>query len=176
MRSVVRMEMRESTQNGVDRRDLYELYRAERAGLLWFLRAQGIPEHEADDAVQAAFLQLLRSSVPVREPRRWLRTVAFNHYRRSNPAVPGSRRRVVEVPFEPRALPDGATADAVEPTWAHDTIARLPEKQRWVMARHVEGRSHQEIADELGMTNASVRQNLRRARRTLGKRLQITDD
>ncbi len=136
---------------------LYALYRAERGPLLWYLRARGVAADEAEDAVQAAFVRLLRATGEVREPRAWLRVVALNEYRRSSPGVPGSRRRAVVVPVPP---------------------ADLPDKQRAVMARHLDGQSRQQIADELGTSNATVRQNLRRGRQALGRLLdqERTDD
>ncbi len=160
---------------------LYALYRAERGALLWYLRAHGVAEHEAEDAVQAAFVRLLRATEEVREPRAWLRVVALNEYRRSSPGVPGSRRRAVVVPMSPRELPDSSLADdpvelSGQALWAADAIAGLPDKQRAVMARHVDGRSHQQIADELGVSNATVRQNLRRGRRALGRQLRDNTD
>jgi len=164
--------------------ELYELYRAERGPLLWYLRAHGVAAHEAEDAVQAAFVRLLRATQEVREPRAWLRVVALNEHRRSSPGVPGSRRRAVVVPMSPTDLPDAVPEghDPVELSgqalWAADAVAALPDKQRAVMARHLDGQSHQQIADELGTSNATVRQNLRRGRRALGRRLEQenTDD
>src|SRR5688500_4273390 len=93
--------------------DLYALDRAEQAPLLWYLRAHGVAPDEAEDAVQAAFVRLLRATGEVREPRAWLRVVALNEYRRSSPGVPGSRRRAVVVPMPPADLPD--TSAALDP-------------------------------------------------------------
>jgi RNA polymerase sigma factor (sigma-70 family) len=163
---------------------LYALYRAERGPLLWYLRARGVAADEAEDAVQAAFVRLLRATGEVREPRAWLRVVALNEYRRSSPGVPGSRRRAVVVPVPPADLPDTAAPghDPVELSgqarWAAEAVAALPDKQRAVMARHLDGQSHQQIADELGTSNATVRQNLRRGRKALGRLLdqERTDD
>ena len=172
---------KERTGSG-DRPGAYELYEAERGPLMWYLRAQGVGEHEAEDAIQAAFVRLLQAKVTIREPRAWLRTVALNEYRRSSPGVPGARRPTVVVPMSPADLPDDPTpVTAVDPAelreqahWAHAAIAALPDKQRHVMARHYDGRSIQQIADDLGMSSATVRQNLHRARRALSRRLEQT--
>lgn len=166
--------------NGADERARHH-YEAERGALLWYLRSQGVPAHEAEDAVQAAFVRLLQASEDIREPRWWLRKVALNEYRRTSPAVRGSRRPTVVVPVPPAELPDpGEAADPAELTeqavWAHDAIAGLPDKQRRVMADHVDGRSHQQIADDTGMSNAAVRQNLQRARRALRRTLRTSDE
>lgn len=149
---------------------------------MWFLRAQGVGQHEAEDAVQAAFVRLLQSTEEIRRPRAWLRTVALNEHRRSSPGVPGSRRRAVVVPLAPADLAERNAGVAPDPadlsddaTWAADAIARLPGRQRQVMARHVEGWSTSQIADELGMSHAGVRQHVHRARRAL-RRLRRTTD
>jgi hypothetical protein len=41
---------KERTGSG-DRPGPYELYEAERGPLMWYLRAQGVGEHEAEDAI-----------------------------------------------------------------------------------------------------------------------------
>lgn len=164
--------------------DLYALYQAERGPLTWFLRSHGVGEHEAEDAVQAAFVRLIRASETIRDPRRWLRTVALNEYRRSSPSVPGTRRRAVVVPVSPADLPDLDDGEsAAAPTelseqarWAHEAIAALPEKQRQVMARHYDGWPTAHIAEDLGMSHATVRQSLHRARRALSKRFRTTSE
>jgi DNA-directed RNA polymerase specialized sigma24 family protein len=75
------------------------------------------------------------------------------------------------------ATPFSDPAELTEPgLWAHDAIASLPDRQRRVMAAHIEGRTNQQIADDLGVSNASVRQSLRRARRALSKRLRPDAD
>lgn len=153
---------------------LYALYRAERGPLTWFLRSQGVAEHEAEDAVQAAFVRLLQSRLPIREPRAWLRTVALNEHRRSSPAVGGSRTAAVVVPVPPADLPGRRDPTdlgerAAQADWALRAISGLPERQRQVMARHYDGQPIRQIGADLGLTEAAVRQNLHRARRALAQ-------
>jgi RNA polymerase sigma factor (sigma-70 family) len=184
MPSVVPESVLVGTEGDPSPADLYALYREERGPLLWYLRSQGVEEHEAEDAIQAAFVRLLLAKTEVREPRWWLRTVALNEYRRSSPRIPSSRRRAVVVPVSPAdlssqcaATPFSDPAELTEPgLWAHDAIASLPDRQRRVMAAHIEGRTNQQIADDLGVSNASVRQSLRRARRALSERLRTDAD
>jgi DNA-directed RNA polymerase specialized sigma24 family protein len=89
MRPVTQEE--ERTGSGV-RPGPYELYEAERGPLMWYLRAQGVGEHEAEDAIQAAFVRLLQAKVAIREPRAWLRTVTCpgppSSWRSSAPSCP----------------------------------------------------------------------------------------
>lgn len=87
------------------------------------------------------------------------------------------------VPMAPSDLADREAGAAPDPadvsddaTWAADAIARLPGRQRQVMARHVEGRSTSQIADELAMSHAGVRQHIHRARRALRQQLRSTTD
>ena len=102
-------------------------------------------EHEVEDAVQAAFVRLLQSRVPIREPRAWLRTVALNEYRPSSPAVGGSRAAAVVVPVPPvppaglpgRGDPTDLGERAAQADWALRAIAGLPERPRQVMAQYL---------------------------------------
>lgn len=129
-------------ENGGDRADLNALYRAERGALMWYLRSQGVGEHEAEDTVQAAFVRLLLAREQIRDPRWWLRTVALNEYRRSCPSVPNSRRRTVVVPVSPAELPDGqATAASSDP-------AELSGQARWALDAIASRRAHGRRDDE----------------------------
>lgn len=121
----------------------------------------------AEDVVQQALVNahtaLLRTP-DVRHLRSWLYRVAHN-------AALNTLRAVRDdVPLDPsHADPAGDPAEAAERSeQLRSTLAAvqaLPERQRAaLLLRELEGRSHDEIADALGVTSGSARQHLMRAR------------
>ncbi len=121
----------------------------------------------AEDVVQQALVNahtaLLRTP-DVRHLRSWLYRIAHN-------AALNTLRAVRDdVPLDPtHADPAGDPAEAAERSERlRSTLAAvqaLPERQRAALVlRELEGRSHDEIADALGVTSGSARQHLMRAR------------
>ena len=153
------------------------LYRQHRSALLWHLLCLGATQAEAADAVQDAFAYALRDSQQVRDRRAWpawLRTVAVRCYLRSLARYGGSGRGKSRVSVFPVAeVPDtgppsqSADSDVSEQEFVLSLLARLPPQQRRVFALHYEGWSAAEIAAQLGMDHAAVRQNISRARTAL---------
>ncbi len=153
------------------------LYRQHRSALVWYLRCHGAGHAEAADAVQDAFACALRAASQVRDHHAWpawLRTVAFRCYVRSlaRRGGPGhdavSVVTVAEVPDQPAAGEPAADAELREQEeFVLSRLASLPPQQRRVFALHYEGWTAPEIATELGMDNAAVRQNIARARAAL---------
>jgi RNA polymerase sigma factor (sigma-70 family) len=128
-----------------------------------------LPDDGAEDAVQQALLDahqaLLRNGAPERfEP--WLHRIAINsalkvaRRDRDEPAIEIDEERVEGVagPEQVRERRErlGRTVGA---------ISALPERQRRALVlRELEGRSHAEIARELGLSGGAVRQLIHRAR------------
>ena len=129
-----------------------------------------LPDAAAEDAVQQALLRahqaLLRNGAPERL-RPWLYRIAVN----SALTMAGEQHETLEL--------DEERMDGVEqPDEAHErrerlrsavgAIQALPEgQQRAIVARELEGRSHDEIAAELGLTSGAARQLIHRARASL---------
>jgi RNA polymerase sigma-70 factor (ECF subfamily) len=145
-----------------------EVYRRHGAALYaiarWMLRDPG----HAADAVQQAFLQAWRSAATFDTSRPlgpWLaqitRRVAIDAHRRAQ------RRPVTVEPSGPDvATVDGdAAIDRALSVWAvRDAIDRLPPVERSVAKlAHVEGLTHQEIADRLGIPIGTVKSRGARA-------------
>jgi RNA polymerase sigma factor (sigma-70 family) len=155
-----------------DERAFETLVRRHRRALARYCRHLGLSEHRADDVLQqaltSAWLALDRGAV-VHEPRAWLyrivRNTALNAFR-------GARRHTHE------------SIDAVAPSQAlcaageidirlraRDTlghVASLPTMQRdAIVMTAIEGRSHEEAAGLLGVSDGAVRGLLYRARTTL---------
>jgi RNA polymerase sigma factor (sigma-70 family) len=133
------------------------------------VRAAGrvLPGAEAEDAAQQALLNaqqaLRRNGAPERfEP--WLNRIAVNA------ALKQLQRTPDELPLDEDRV-DGVEqpADRIERRERlQDTvgaIGALPERQRRALVlRELEGRSHDEIARDLGLTAGAVRQLIHRAR------------
>jgi RNA polymerase sigma factor (sigma-70 family) len=129
-----------------------------------------LPAGRAEDAVQQAFLSALES---MRADRRELQLSAWLHRIAHNTAIDALRRHDSDWAELDERI------DGVEPTHAaaerrarfRSVVAgldRLPERQRRALVlRELEGRSYEEIADELGVTGAGVRQLLNRARNAM---------
>jgi RNA polymerase sigma factor (sigma-70 family) len=168
--------------NLVSSEEFAALYREHRSALLWHLRCLGASEAEAADAVQDAFACALRDWRHVRDGRAWpawLRTVAVRCYLRSL-ARHGRRGSRVSV-FPVADVPDTTLArDAAESMAGQQEavlslLAALPPQQQRVFALHYEGWSTAEIAAQLGMDRAAVRQNISRARAALREAVTLAD-
>lgn len=152
---------------------LETVYVAERSKLMRYLMTMGADQHEADDAVQAAFTQALSVWQTIRQPRAWLYKVALREYYRAD-----ARTRIRETPAgdwlperaEPLDSGDIVVLNEEEET-VRSLIAALPGRQRQVMALTIAGFTPAEIAEHLGCDQAAVRQNQVRARDNLARRL-----
>jgi RNA polymerase sigma factor (sigma-70 family) len=130
--------------------------------------------HEAEDAAQAAFLALARKARSIGRRQAvaaWLYTVAYRAALRAR-----SRRPRAAVPLHDlSALP---ARPAEDPAWRDlrpvldEEISRLPDRFRapFVLC-HVEGRTNEEAARELGCPVGTVLSRLARARQRLRARL-----
>ena len=130
--------------------------------------------HEAEDAAQAAFLALARKARSIGRRQAvaaWVYTVAYRAALRAR-----SRRPRGPVPLHDlSALP---ARSAEDPAWRDlrpvldEEISRLPDRFRapFVLC-HVEGRTNEEAARELGCPVGTVLSRLARARQRLRARL-----
>jgi len=126
----------------------------------------------ADDIVQESYLRLVRSPPPTDDPqqlRAWLFRIAsrliVDHWRRGNL----ERGRHTE-PAEARTV-----ANPDIPLWVD--MARVfehlnPQQRQLMWLAYVEGADHREIAEALGLREASVRVLLFRTRRRLARLLR----
>lgn len=148
------------------------VYVAERSNLVRYLMTMGADQHQADDAVQAAFALAYPRWDAIRQPRAWLYKVALRECYRAD-----TRRR---------EMPAGSLPETAEPLDSGDiavlneeeemvraAVAALPGRQRQVMALTLAGFTPAEIAQELGCDPAAVRQNQVRARDNLARQLGI---
>jgi RNA polymerase sigma-70 factor (ECF subfamily) len=151
------------------------VYRAERSKLIRYLMSMGAGQHQADDAVQAAFARACDRWDTIRQPRAWLYKVALRESYRVQAGQAGR-----EIPAGD-ALPDAAAEPDTsylvvlneEEELVRAALAALPDRQRQVMTLIIAGFSTAEIAAELGCDPAAVRQNQVRARDNLARQLGI---
>jgi RNA polymerase sigma-70 factor (ECF subfamily) len=139
------------------------LYRATVARVHTLAR-RFLGEADADDATQEAYVLAWRRLSTFRGESRfetWLLRVALNSFAsraRRKDAVPPAAEREPEAPPRDR----DAALDL------ESAIARLPDGARRVFVLHdVLGRTHDEIASDLGVSAGTSKSQLHRARRLL---------
>ena len=158
------------------------LMRAQEVAWRFSLAVCGRPD-DAEDAMQEALLKTYRHMARLREAdafRPWLHRVVKN-------ACLMSRRRRVHEPARVESLDEPASVDGGSrevPSRGHDpeqmvtrtelrsrlraALATLPAESRAVVfLREMEGLSTREVAEVMGMSEASVKTRLSRARRAL---------
>lgn len=139
--------------------------------MIWFVMSLGADYHHAADAAQSAFAEAFVAWDRIEHPGAWLRRVAGRMYYRN--------LVINETPVD--AVPDDSSQlSAASEAEFHDeastvlaALADLPPKQRQVMAWSIDGFSPAEIARELDVDPATVRQNLAKARKNLKRLLGI---
>ena len=147
------------------------LYRDDLHDLVRFLmKAVGANIHDAADAAQKAYTLAWQAWNTLTKPRAWVRTVARREYYRSSP----NRDIVTDSPPDRPVLltPESCLETSERTKIAHRLLGMLPMTQRIVLAWFTDGFSIDEIANELAMTPAAVRQNLHRARTAMKKQLK----
>jgi RNA polymerase sigma factor (sigma-70 family) len=146
-----------------------EFFRAEHKKLIRFLIAIGAGGDEAAEIAQVTFVRAFESWDVIRAPGAWIRRVAINELTAARQAA---RREVPQATLPDPPVPV-SSALAVELTEeARQVLAALqalPPRQRQVMAWIIDGFGAAEIARELGLSPASVRQSYAKARKNLGR-------
>ena len=151
--------------------DFSACYARELSSLTWFVMSLGADSHRAADVAQSAFAEAFVVWDRIQHPTAWLRRVAGRLY----------YRHLVTQETSVEDVPDGqgplSAASVVE---LHDearrvlaALADLPPKQRQVMAWTIDGFTPAEIARELDVDPATVRQSLAKARKNLKQQLGI---
>jgi RNA polymerase sigma factor (sigma-70 family) len=149
-----------------------------RRPLLGYCGRLGLSDARAEDVVQQALLRAwlaLASGTEVRELRAWLYRIvhntAVNALRAGaaevdTPVVQHGRERLREVAVAPAS--DTEVERTLAARQALSDVAALPPMQRnAILLSAIEGRSHAEVADALGVTSTAARGLIYRARATL---------
>lgn len=150
--------------------DLRDLYAASYFRLVGTVGAVCGDRHEAEEAVQEAFVQLMANWAKVSrydQPEAWVRKVALRQV---------SNRRRKAMNGVKAALRHGPPPDIPGPTPAAVDVERaldaLPPQQRAVVVLHRLGLDAAETADALGIPVGTVRSRLARARAALAPALR----
>jgi RNA polymerase sigma-70 factor (ECF subfamily) len=127
--------------------------------------------HEAEDAVQQAYLELHRRWDRVcgyDSPEAWVRMVMFQRLKKARKAW--WRRQPLEI--EPAAASTVAETAYVREVLA--AVHRLPARQQQVMVLYcLEGMAQHEIAELIGLSRSAVAASVRKARINLAKDLGL---
>jgi len=145
-------------------------YRAEMPQLIRYLmKCFGESDmRDAADAAQSAFAELFTQWNTVRNPRAWLRTVAFRQMLRQPAEYP------LDAHSEPPVLPASSFLELREQErQVLAALRRLPLAQRQVMALAYDQFSYREIAEIIGKSQATVRKNIERARTAMREILGV---
>jgi RNA polymerase sigma factor (sigma-70 family) len=156
-------------------RDIDELYTATYQRLVVQLYAICGDLPDAEDAVQEAFVTVLRKRgdfARVSNPEGWIRTVAFNRLRG------GWRHAAVVRRYQPRVPgPQGSVEVGPEHVAIVTALSHVDEDQRRVVVlHHLADLGTAEIAEELGIPEGTVKSRLSRARARLAPLLDENEE
>jgi RNA polymerase sigma factor (sigma-70 family) len=135
--------------------------------------------HEAEDAAQATFLVLARKAATIRHRQTlaaWLHQTAHHLALKCRRAEIRRRERETRNATAVRTSPQPDPLDELSArellVILDEELRRLPERYRLpLILCHLEGRTHEEAARQLGWTAGSVKGRLRRGRAKLQRRL-----
>jgi RNA polymerase sigma factor (sigma-70 family) len=152
--------------------DFSACYKRELPSVTWFVMSLGADASRAADVAQSTFAEAFAIWDRIEHPTAWLRRVARRIYYRH---LDSHETPVDAVPEQYSPL---SAADKVELQDEANAVlaalADLPPKQRQVMAWSIDGFSPTEVARELNIDSATVRQNLAKARKSLKRQLGIS--
>lgn len=153
-----------------DERALRELYAVSYVRLVGVVGAVCGDRHEAEEAVQDAFVRLIGQWPKVsryEEPEAWVRKVALGYVsNRRRKALNGIKAALRHGPAPDVPAPSG---DAVD---LRRALAALPHKQREAVVLHELGLDIATIARHLDIAEGTVKSRLSRARAALAPLLR----
>jgi RNA polymerase sigma-70 factor (ECF subfamily) len=146
--------------------------------LVGFLCKSGFEREVARDAASEAMLCAFEDWDSIRSPGAWVRRVGF---RKATEQVRRVRDGVQRAMRSDWACSDEYAEDKLialsdEAGLVVSLLARLPDRQRAVMAWSLDGFSDAETAEELGVAQSTVRSHLRHARERLKRIYQELEE
>jgi len=129
---------------------------------------------DAQDAAQEVFLRLLKNMERIEgDPKPWLYRVTVNicndHYRRRSFSAPPNEQRLLEA-ADPAPTAERMIAMDDRKRLLMEGLQTLPERERAaVVLRDIEGLSTRQVAEILGVEEATVRSQISVARVKLAK-------
>lgn len=140
-----------------------QFYRKLVVPLSAYLVSQGAPAHLAAEIAQDTMLKAYRKWHEITWHKSWVYKVAYQAYVRHVTRVDAEPFEEVPEPTPLLPRPDQAETWAQQREIVH-LLRELPPRQRQVLALHHDGWTTREIAELLGIGDATVRQNLHKAR------------
>jgi RNA polymerase sigma factor (sigma-70 family) len=150
-------------------------YQAEMPALIRFLIICGANSRDAADAGREAFLLLFKQWPAVQKPRQWLRAVAFRIFLNQPVGDAASLLDTAQDLLGPLSA-STRVAFREEEQLVLEALDLLPTTQRAVLALHYDNFGVHEIAEILGMQQATVQKNLKWGRAALKKKLGLKDE
>ncbi len=153
--------------DSVSSASLHTLYKEHHRWLAGWLRRKLGCSEQAADLVHDTFLKVLITQTEIREPRAFLGTVAYglmvNHLRRRD--LERAYLEALAALPEPLAPSAEERIEMLQSLVAVDAVLRglTPPVRRAFLWWQLEGLSHAEIAQRLGVSISSVRQYIRKA-------------
>lgn len=156
-------------------------------GLAGFV-ARRVPAQDAEDVLQDVLVRLHQGAAGLRDAGRaesWVygiarRTIADYYRARRPPLSPGPAPEVDDLPDPAAPEPRGFAAFGGDHgvheevlSWLRPMAEELPDKYaRALLMADFDGRTQQEVADELGLTLSGAKSRVQRARALLGESLR----
>lgn len=142
-----------------------------RRPLLAYCRRMGLADSRAEDVLQQALLKAwlaLQAGSEIRELRPWLYRIVHNTAVNAIRSSPERRGVIVDGVALENVVGDSELERRIAARDALSDVAALPQMQRdAILLSAVDGRSHEEVASALGISNGAVRGLIYRARATL---------
>ncbi|MFG2807820.1 tetratricopeptide repeat protein, partial [Streptomyces massasporeus] len=145
-------------------------YRQSIRGLVGFLMWQGASLEVAADISQDTMASLYRSWATIEHPRTWVRRMASRALVRHIASI--EEMPIGRTPNMNPLLGRSNTSEWEEGYKVLELLSQLPPRQRQILAWTLDGYTPDEISAELGVSVASLRSNLLKARRHLAALLQ----
>ncbi|MEC9477244.1 MAG: sigma-70 family RNA polymerase sigma factor [Planctomycetota bacterium] len=148
-------------------------------GLVLGLARRKVGREDADDVAQDALLHVWRSLPSLREPQAFIGWLSRLVQNRANRWIHQRSRKLVVLQQARNELLTRAEARSENSSQleTHELVSQLPDEMRLALIwKYVEGLSYDEIGERLSMSFHQVDYLMRRARATLRKQLERSDD
>lgn len=150
-------------------------FRREYIALITFLRRLGFDREDAEDATQEAMACAFERWRTITNARGWVRSAAYRIALRHERRRRDGRSKAMAVWVMSRRA-DNEQIDAVDENLRIIGLLRgLPPQQRLTMTWYLDGFGIGEIAEYMDVNQATVRSNLRHARKRLKELLEHPD-
>ena len=162
--------------DGKSTQDLYEEYLPYCIGIL---KRFGIPQQEWKDIIQDIFVAALTSLKKYDEEKGsfegWFKGVSINIILKRNRKQTSTQKQILRLDDYPNWNLAERARNPYNEQYLLDLISALPSGYRVVFNLHaIDGYSHKQIAELLGIKESSSRSRLARARKLLQAKLNVT--